>query len=405
VEVLKEETRMAGRSRRNVNFRNCLLVGQVALTLVCLTTAALLLRSIQRAYAIDPGFQTDRLMIALTNPGQAGYDKPRTEQFYRDVRSRVSQTPGVISVSWASNLPMFGRLSRAISIEGQELRRRPESIRVIVNTVDLDYFATLNISLTQGRDFSEADLPDAAPVAMINDTMARRHFPDQSPLGKRFRFDGDSVARQIVGVVKTANYTSLGEEPQACVFLPLRQNFSDAMVLYVETQGDPAPILGLVQREMRSLDPQLDVSDIRTGAKIIDQSLFFARIGVGLLAVFGLLALSLACVGLYGIVAYLVSQRQHEIGLRVALGATQVSLLRLVLGQGMKLVAVGIAIGIIGSVLVGRGLAIFLFGLSPTDPISIFGASFVLATIALLACYLPARRASRMDPLVALREA
>jgi putative ABC transport system permease protein len=164
-------------------------------------------------------------------------------------------------------------------------------------------------------------------------------------------------------------------------------------------------MLGLVQREMRLLDPQLDVSDVRTGAKIIDQALFFARIGVGLLAVFGLLALGLACVGLYGIVAYLVSQRQHEIGLRVALGATQVSVLRLVLGQGMKLVAVGIVIGIIGSVMVGRGLAIFLFGLSPTDPISIFGASFVLATVALLACYMPARRASRMDPLVALREA
>jgi macrolide transport system ATP-binding/permease protein len=381
------------------------LVGQVALTLICLTTAALLLRSIQRAYAIDPGFQTDRLMIGLTNPGQAGYDKPRTEQFYRDVRSRLSQIPGVTSVSWASNLPMFGRLSRAISIEGQALRRQQESIRVIVNTVDLDYFATLNISITEGRDFSDLDPTDSVPVAIVNDTMARRHFSDQSPVGKRFRFDGDAVARQIVGVAKTANYTSLGEEPQACVFLPLRQNFSDSMVLYVETRGDPAPMLGLVQREMRSLDPQLDVSDVRTGAKIIDQALFFARIGVGLLTVFGLLALGLACVGLYGIVAYLVSQRQHEIGLRVALGATQVSVLRLVLGQGMKLVTVGIVIGIIGSVMVGRALAIFLFGLSPTDPISILGASFVLATVAFLACYVPARRASRMDPLVALREA
>jgi predicted permease len=405
VEALKEETRTAGRSRQNVRFRNCLLVGQVALTLICLTTAALLLRSIQRAYAIDPGFQTDRLMIALTNPGQAGYDQPRTEQYYRDARSRVSQIPGVTSVSWASNLPMFERLSRAISIEGQAPRRQQESIRVLVNTVDLDYFATLDVPIIQGRDFMDADLPETVPVAIVNDTMARRHFPNQTPLGKRFRFEGDAVAREIVGLVKTANYTSLGEEPQACIFLPLRQNFSDSMVLYVETHGDPAPMLPVVQRELRTIDPQLDVSDVRTGGKIIDQALFMARIGVGLLTVLGLLALGLACVGLYGIVAYLVSQRQHEIGLRVALGATQISILRLVLGQGMKLVAVGIALGIIGSALAGRGLAILLYGLSPTDPVSILGASFVLATVALLACYLPARRASRLNPLVALREA
>ena len=403
VEALREETRTAGRSRRNVHFRNGLLVGQVALTLICLTTSALLLRSIQRAYTINPGFQTDRLVIALTNPGQAGYDKPRTEQYYREVRSRVSQIPGVNSVSWASNLPLFGRLSRAISIEGEELRRQQESIRALVNTVDLDYFATLDISITQGRDFTEADISESVPVAIVNDAMVRRNFPAQSPLGKRFRFAGDAVVREIVGVVKTANYTSLGEEPQACIFLPLRQNSSGSMVLYLETHRDPAPILNVVQREMRAIDPQLDVSDVRTGGKIIDQALFGVRMGVGLMTVLGLLALGLACVGLYGIVAYLVSQRRHEIGIRVALGATQVSVLRLVLLQGMKLVTIGIAIGIIGAAIVGRGLAIVLFGLSPFDPISIFGASFVLATVALAACYVPARRASRLDPLVALR--
>jgi predicted permease len=404
-DALKEETRTAGRSRRNVTFRNCLVVGQVALTLLCLTAAALLLRSIQRAYAIDPGFQTSRLGMVLTNPGQAGYNQPRTEQYYRDAHARVAQLPGVSSVSWASNLPMFARLSRAISIEGQSPRREQESTRVLVNTVDLDYFATLDISHTQGRDFTDADRPESVPVAIINDTMASRTFAGQSPVGKRFRFAGDPVARQIVGVVKTTNYTSLGEAPQECIFVPLRQNFSDSMVLYVETYGDPARTLSIVQRELRSIDPQLDVSDVRTGNWIIDQALFFARIGVGLLSVLGLLALALACVGLYGIVAYVVNQRQHEIGLRVALGATQIGVLKLILGHGMKLVSLGLAIGIIGSVLAGRALAFLLYGLSPTDPVSIVGAAAVLATVALLACYLPARRASRLDPLVALRTA
>lgn len=232
-------------------------------------------------------------------------------------------------------------------------------MRTIVNTVDLDYFGAAGVQIIQGRDFTEADRAGAVPVAIINDTMSKRSWPNQNPLGKRFRFAGDAVFREIVGVVKTANYTSLGEEPQACIFLPFRQNFSDSMVLYVRTHREPALVLTAVQREMRSVAPQLDVSDIRTGRKIIDQALYGARMGVGLLSIVGLLALALACVGLYGVVAWLVNNRQREIGVRIALGATQGAVLRLVLGQGMKLVAVGIGVGLMASTLVGRALCDF----------------------------------------------
>jgi predicted permease len=404
VEALKEETRTAGRSRRRITFANALLVGQVALSLVSLITAALFFRSIQRAYTIDPGFQTDRLAVFLMNPGQAGYSRARTEQFYRDVRAQVSAMPGIASVSWSSNLPLWARLSRGILIEGQTPLRPSDTVTAVVNTVDLNYFETTGISLTRGRDFTDMDRDGSLPAAIVNETMAARYWPNQDPLGKRFQFAGDKFFRQIVGVAKTANYQSLNEEAQPAVYLPLRQNFSDTMILHVRTQRDPAGVLTAVQREVRAIDSHLDVTDVRTGRKIIDQALFSARMGVGLLGVFGLLALCLASVGLYGILAYSVNRRRHEIGVRMSLGADRSSVLWLVLRQGMTLVVSGIVVGLCASFLIARALSRLLYGVSATDPVSLAGASLTLLTVAALACYLPARGASRVDPLVALRE-
>jgi predicted permease len=404
VEALKEETRTAGRSRHRITFANALLVGQVALSLVSLITAALFFRSIQRAYTIDPGFQTDRLAVFLMNPGQAGYSRARTEQFYRDVRAQVSAMPGIASVSWSSNLPLWARLSRGILIEGQTPQRQSDTVTALVNTVDLNYFETTGISLTRGRDFTDMDRDGSLPAAIVNETMAARYWPNQDPLGKRFQFAGDKFFRQIVGVVKTVNYQSLNEEAQPAVYLPLRQNFSDTMILHVRTQRDPAGVLTAVQREVRAIDSHLDVTDVRTGRKIIDQALFSARMGVGLLGVFGLLALCLASVGLYGILAYSVNRRRHEIGVRMSLGADRSSVLWLVLRQGMTLVVTGIVVGLGASFLIARALSRLLYGVSATDPVSLAGASLTLLTVAALACYLPARGASRVDPLVALRE-
>jgi ABC-type antimicrobial peptide transport system permease subunit len=204
--------------------------------------------------------------------------------------------------------------------------------------------------------------------------------------------------------VKTANYQTLGEAPQSCIYIPLRQNYSDAMILYVRTERDPSATLAAVQDEIRTLDPGLPVEDIRTGTKVIDQALWGAKIGVALLGVFGLLALSLASVGLYGIMAYSVNQRRREIGIRMALGAGQASVLRLILRQGMTLVIGGVALGLMLSLLLGRALSGFLYGVGGSDSASLVGASLVLLTVALVACYLPARRASQVDPLVALHE-
>jgi ABC-type antimicrobial peptide transport system permease subunit len=215
---------------------------------------------------------------------------------------------------------------------------------------------------------------------------------------------GDSVSRQVIGVVKTINYTTLGEVPQSCMYLPLRQNAGVNFNLYVRTAGDPTTVLGAVQRKIKDLDPKVEVTDSRTGSKLMDQILWNARIVLSMLGAFGLLALGLASVGLYGLLAYMVGGRQREIGVRMALGASRSSVLRLVLRQGMLLVCIGVGIGLALSLFIGRAFSRMLFGLSPADPLSLIGASLTLLAVAFLACYLPALRASRMDPMKSLRE-
>lgn len=402
-EALKEEARTTGRSRRKVTIANALLVAQVAFSFVLLMTATLFLRSIGRAYNIDPGFQTAHLAVFMTNPGQAGYGKPQIKEFYKDVPEQVARIPGVESVSWASNLPLWERPVSGLKIEGRQLRSRAEQISTIVNTIAPHYFETSGVALSHGRDFTNLDRETSTPVAIVNEQIARHSWPGGDALGKRIQVPGEKQFRQIVGIARTANYSNWAEAPQFCVYIPLEQNYSDGMTLYVRSRGSPEQITAPVQRELHAAAPRLMVS-VLTGQKVIEGGLFFARTGVALLSVFGLLALSLASIGLYGILAYSVNQRKREIGLRMALGAGRSRVLAMVLKQGMSLVFTGELIGFAGTLIVGRLLSRMLYGVSASDPLSIIQAVGVLSVIALLACYLPARGASRVDPLVALRE-
>jgi predicted permease len=403
-EALKEEARTTGRSRRKVTLANALLVGQVAFSFLLLVTAALFLRSMQRAYEMDPGFQTAHLALFMTNPGQAGYGEPQTKAFYKDARERVARVPGVRSVSWASNLPLWGRTVNGLEVEGRQRRSQADRITTIVNTVDRDYFETAGVTIDSGRAFGDVDQETSVPVAIVNEKMAHDYWPGGEALGKRIQLPGEKQMRQIVGIARTANYSNWAEPPQLCVYVPLEQNYSDGMTLFVRSKGDPAQIVIPVEREVRAAGPQILVSSIRTGREIVDGGLFQARVGVALLSVFGLLALGLASIGLYGILAYSVNQRKREIGLRMALGASQASVRRLILKQGMSLVLTGVLIGLAGALFVGRLLSRMLYGVSASDPISLAGAALMLSAVALVACYLPARGASRVDPLVALRE-
>lgn len=397
-----KEARTAGRSARAVTVANVLLVGQVALSFLLLVTAALFLRSIRQAYEIDPGFKADHLAVFITNPGQAGYGEPQTNAFYQDVRERVARLPGVESVSWASNMPLFASPVDGLQIEGRPQRSRTESSTTIVNTVSRGYFETAGVAIEKGREFTELDRATSLPVAIVNEKLAQDHWPGEDALGKRVQLPGEPQMREIVGIARTANYSSWGEPPQPCVYVPMEQSHLPAMTLYVRTTADPAQIVSSVGREINAAGPQVLVSGIRTGRQVIDGSLFQARIGVALLSLFGLLALGLASIGLYGILAYGVHQRQREIGLRMALGASQPSVLRMIVRQGMSLVVNGVVIGFAAALLVGRLLSRMLYGVGAADPVSLSGAAFVLSAVALMACYLPARRATRVDPLVAL---
>jgi putative ABC transport system permease protein len=402
--VLKE-ARTAGRSARRVTVANVLLIGQVALSFLLLVTAALFLRSIQRAYDIDPGFKANRLAVFITNPGQAGYGEPQINAFYQDVRERVGRLPAVESVSWASNMPLFARPVEGLRIEGRPQRSPTESSITIVNTVGRGYYETAGVAIEKGREFTELDRPTSLPVAIVNEKLAQDYWPGEDALGKRVQLPGEQQMREIVGIARTANYSSWGEPPQRCVYVPMEQNHLPAMTLYVRSTADPAQIVSSVGREINAAGPQVLVSGIRTGQQVIDGSLFQARIGVALLSVFGLLALGLASIGLYGILAYAVNQRHREIGVRMALGASQPSVLRMIVKQGMLLVVIGVVIGFAAALLVGPVLSRMLYGVGAADPVSFAGAGFVLSAVALMACYLPARLATRVDPLIALREA
>jgi putative ABC transport system permease protein len=403
-ETLKEEGRSGGRSRSRVTFGNALLVGQVAFSFLSLVTAALFLRSIQHAYDIDPGFQTKHLAVFMTNPGQAGYGKPQAQAFYKQARDRIAALPGIESVSWASNMPLWGRIVSGLQVEGRQQASKADTITTALNTVDLHYFETTGVSIDQGREFQETDRASSTPVAIVNEKLAREYWPNEIALGKRIQLPGEKVMRQIVGIARNANYSTLAEPAQLCVYVPLEQNYTDSMIFYVRSKVDPEQILTPVQRELQTVGPQIYVSGIRTGRTILDGALFQAKTGVALLSVLGLLGLGLASIGLYGIMAYSVSQSKREIGVRMALGAARQNVLLLILRRGMSLVLTGVGIGLAAALLVGRLLQRMLFGISPSDPISVTAAALVLITVALVACYLPARSASRLDPLVALRE-
>ncbi|HEV2424146.1 MAG TPA: ABC transporter permease [Terriglobia bacterium] len=402
--ALKEETAASGRSRRTLSFTNALVVGQVAFSLVCLITAALFFHSIERAYTIDPGFQTDHLGLVMMNPAQAGYGPERVKEFYRATRERIANLPGVESAAWASGMPFWNSASRAVVIEGAEERKKSENLQTVSFVVSTDYFRTLEIPLVAGRTFNDDDREGSLPVAVINQALAARRWPGGDALGRRFHFVGDDTWRQVVGVVKNADYTTLGEAPQPCVYLPQKQNLAGDMTLYVRGQGNPATLLLTIQRAVRALDSNIEISDARTGAMLIDQVLWGPKVGVALLGMFGSLALLLASVGLYGVMAYSVTRRRREIGVRMALGAVPGTVLRLVVRDGMKLVGLGIALGLAASLVVGRGLSHMLFGVSPADPASLASASAVLIIVALAACCLPARAATRIDPMRALRQ-
>jgi predicted permease len=403
VDALKEETRGAGTGRRRAMLGRSLVVVQVALSVVALVAAGLFLRSLDRANQIDPGFDVAHVGVVTVNAGQGGYDGERARQFFRTVHDRVGQIPGVQAASWASSAPLTGALLKTIIKEGDN----PESmnVRVLATAVIATpgYFQTLSIPVLRGRDFADTDRAQTMRVAIVNQALASRIWPDEDPIGQRFRFFTDTAFRQVIGVAKTSKYTTLGEDPQPAVYTPLDQDFSDAMVLVVRTPGDPAAALGTAQREVRALDANVPLQNPYTMREIVTQSLWPARLAAILLGIVGALALTLASIGLYGVMAYSVTQRTREIGVRMAMGANRAQVLAMVLRQAMTLVGIGLAVGVAGALALARVVTRLLFGMNAIDPITFAGVCLLLTAVATFASYVPALRASRLDPIKALR--
>jgi predicted permease len=400
VEALKDQGELQPSRHRRFAARNVLVAGQVALSLVALIGAVLFVRSLGAAQQTDPGFETTNLLTLSFDVGLSGYDQPKAESFFRQLVERVETLPGVSSAALATGGPLQGTLSRSVFLEGGDENDRT---LVPVNTVGPHYFETLGIPIVKGRAFTDDDRAGATKVVVVNETMAKKMWPGQDAIGKRFRFFSDPTLSEVVGVAKDVKYFFLGEDPQPYIYEALAQRYNSGLTLVVRTGSLPGPLLETVRREVAGFDKDLPIVGLQTVDKILHDSLWAPRMGGSLLAIFGGLALVLASVGIYGVMSYTVGQRQREIGIRLALGASRSDVLALVLRQGMGVVALGLVAGLALALALGRLVQGLLFGVSARDAVSFVGTAILMALVALVANFFPARRASSTDATAALR--
>ena len=410
VPALKNSQDEFNNSRKILSLRNALVIGQVTLSILVLVGAGLFLRSLNRARAINPGFDAEHVLTLSFNTSAQGYDAVKAAQFYQQLTGRVRALPGVQNVSVAQSAPLSYFYAPAFSspvvIEGREPAAGEDLPVIGNNTISPAFFQTLGISLLNGRDFTDQDREGSPRVVIVNETLARTFFPNENPIGRRLRVmrrGNQATASEIVGVVRDSKYLSLGEGPTPYLFVPYLQNPQPAMAMQVRTSGNPKDAIAVVRREVEALDPNLPPFNVMLLTENIDISLFPARLGALLLGVFGLLALSIATIGIYGVISYGVSERTREMGIRMALGARAGDVLRLVISQGMWLALIGITLGSALALLSTRVMKSYLYDVSTTDPLTFGGIALLLIGVALLACYIPARRATKVDPLVALR--
>ena len=401
--VLKEGGRSSQGGTSHHRLRNTLVIAEVAVALVLLVGAGLCVKGLRQARQIDISFNPDHVLIAGLQIGMNGYNQDTGKVFYRQVRQRLASVPGVEEAALASWFPLglSGCKGSGVDVEGY---RRPdnEDITYEFAIVSPRYFAALRIPLLVGRDFADADDAPATPVAIVNEHFAQRFWPAQDPIGRRFRTGG--VWRTIVGVAKAGKYNRLDEAPDAFFYLPYQQGVPDLdLSLCVRTQGDPSAFASTLRQALREVDPGVELLQTLPLAAYSSMVLFPQKMASGLLLLLGVVALTLSSMGVCAVMAYAVSQRMREFGVRIALGATAADVLRQVIRQGMLLAGGGIGLGLLLAVAATGLLRSFLYGVSPFDPLTFIGVPIVLALVALLACYLPARRATKVDPIVALR--
>jgi predicted permease len=398
--------------------RNGLMVAQVAGSLIVLVAAGLFTRSLASAESIDLGYDPHHVLNVSLDPKLQGYDQPRAEAFFRELLSRAKALPGVESASLAFSIPLgyYGDGS-SVYPEGQTIPPDKRVPGAGINCVSPDYFSTLRMKILKGRAFTDADTSSSQRVAIVNETMAEHLWPHQDALGQRFRLGGSEGPFKsespgasdpwvtVVGVVRNAKLQGLLDAPGNFFYLPQTQNYKSAHALQLRTWVPPQSLIVPVEALVRELDPNLPVYDVMTMEQAVAgaNGYFLFKVGAGFAGALGGLGLLLAVVGVYGMVSYSASRRQHEIGIRMALGAQRVTIFRLVIGQAVLLVGLGIALGVVAALGASRLLVSLLVGVSSYDPLTFIGVSAILMAVALLACYLPARRATRVDPMAALK--
>ena len=411
-ESLKEGGRAGTESHGRKRLRGLLVIAEVALTLVLLVGAGLLLKSFLRLQEVNPGFQPDHLLTAQISLPPARYaEDQKIIAFHQELINRMKSLPGVQAVGMSMSLPPNQlQISNPFGIEGRPLA--PGQTRPLAEemTISPDYFTALGVPLLRGRFFTDAEKAGAPEVLIINEAMARRFFPNEDPVGKRLQ-TGDPNPNKpwetIVGVVGNVKYTGLKAEESPTLYAPYTTpdwvSWSRSMYLVVRTADEPLGLSSALRQQVRALDPNLPVVKLKTMEQVIHESVTEPRFRTSLLGLFATVALLLATIGIYGVISYAVTERMHELGIRMALGAQPGDVLRLVIGQGMKLALGGVAIGLAASFALTRLMKTLLFGVSATDPLTFAVIAVLLTGVALLACWIPARRATQVDPMIALR--
>jgi predicted permease len=394
-----------GKARHKV--RGDLMAAQVAGSLMLLIVAGLFVRSLRAVERMDIGFDPNQLLNVRLDPSIDNFSETQTKEFYRLLETRVHALPGVESASLASAVPIAYSLgNQSVYIEGRPVPSGQKAPETMFSSVDASYFDTLRIRVLLGRAFSDADSETSPRVAIINETMARHFWPGEDPIGKRFSLTGDAGPFvEIVGVARDGKYRVLAEDAQPYFYVPLTQYFTGQRTLQIRSAMPPESLAPLVQQEIQTLDANDPIEEIQTMKESLGGTLgyFIYRFGASLAAAMGLLGLVLAIVGVYGVVSYAATQRTQELGIRMALGASPRQILALLLRQGAQLVAAGLFFGLVGAWLLTRAMSHMLVGVSPSDPLTYISVAALLSFITLLACWIPARRAMRVDPMVALR--
>jgi len=387
--------------------RGMLVIAQVSGSLTLLVVAGLFARSLLRTEHMSLGFDPDHVMSVMMTPRQIGFDETRTDNFYRDLEERMRTMPGVESASESQTVPMgMPSPTHPVFVEGHPLNPGERPPQASSNGVDPSYFGTMRVPLLEGRRFTESDNKTAPRVAIVNQTMVRRFWPNQSAIGKRFTTENNgSSPLEVVGVVADGQYFFISPEPQPYFFIPLAQNYTPFRYLEVRSPLPPESLAKTIEEQIHRLAPDLPIIDARTMQDTVHglAGLFVFRLAAALAGAIGILGLILAVVGLYGVVSYTAAQRTQEIGLRIALGAKRRDIVKLVFGQGLWLVAAGIASGVAVTAAVTRVMRKLLIGIGANDPLTYASVAILLGTIGLLACWLPARKATGVDPIVALR--